>query len=110
EHARVAWPVERDPIEYLTTLAYAQTDTALVRPDVAAPHGALGVDADPVARDVGPHAPVRECAIGRDVEGREPTSERFGHDQHGVVGRYDHAVREPQIGGDFAGITVRRDE
>src|SRR4029453_10855404 len=57
EHARVAGAVELDPVEHITTLADAKTDTSFVRSDVAAPHGAFGVEADPVARDVGPHAP-----------------------------------------------------
>src|SRR5262245_36452308 len=55
QHARVAWAVQLDPIQHLAALADAKDHTALLGPDVAAPHGALGVQADPIARDAGPH-------------------------------------------------------
>ena len=72
--------------------------------------GTVGVDADPVAGDVGPHAPVRQAAIRGDVESGKSTSERLGHDQRGVVRRHDHAVREREVIDHVAGVTVGRDE
>src|SRR5436309_13477661 len=74
QHARVAGAVELDPIEHLTTFADTQTYTSVVRCHVAAPHGAVGVDADPVARKISPRAPVRQGPVGRDVEGGDPSS------------------------------------
>ena len=78
QHAGVAGAVELDPMEHLPTLADPETDTSFIWADVAAPHRAFGVHADPVAGDVRPHPPVRQGPIGCDVEGREPTSERLG--------------------------------
>ena len=95
-------------MEHLPTLADPETDTSFIWADVAAPHRAFGVHADPVAGDVRPHPPVRQGPIGCDVEGREPTSERLGHDERGVVRRHNHAVRECQAVGDLAGLAVRR--
>jgi hypothetical protein len=50
QHARVAGAIEFYPIEHLTTLADTQTNSSLIRSDVAAPHRAFGVDADPLIR------------------------------------------------------------
>src|SRR5439155_7429037 len=52
----------------------------------------------------------RQTAVSRDVEGREPVCVRLGEDQCGVVGRYDHAVRERDAIRHLAGRAVGGDE
>ena len=59
---------------------------------------------------VGPHPPVRQAAVGGDVEGGEAAGEGLGDDQRGVVGRDDHAVGELDAVGDLAGRAVRCDQ
>jgi hypothetical protein len=75
EHARVARAVELDAVEDLAALTDAQDGALPARAYRAAPDGTLGVDTDPVTRDVGPDAPVREATVLGDVEGREPGRE-----------------------------------
>src|SRR5206468_3566789 len=81
-------------LQHLTTFAHAHA--TLVR-DVPVPDGVCGVEADTVgetAVEVGPYPPVRQAAVGRDVEGREPLAVRLRQDQRRVVGRHYHAVGE----------------
>ena len=94
ERASEAAAVQVDRLKHLATFANAYA--ALVR-DVPVPDGAFGVEAYPV-RDasgkVGPHSPVRQAAVRRDVEGCKSFAVGLGHDQGRVVGRHDHAIRE----------------
>ena len=81
EHAREAAAVELDPVEDLAALADA--DAAPVG-HVGVPDGTLGVDADAVrdaVAEVGPDAPAREAAVGRDVQRRQAAAVGLGQDQ-----------------------------
>src|SRR5262249_58612950 len=76
EHASEAAPVELDPLQHLTTLAHAHT-SGFAFLHGRAPYGARRVEADSVAAlaEFGPHASVRQAAVGGDVERREPAGE-----------------------------------
>jgi hypothetical protein len=76
--AREAAAVQADRLEHLPALADAHA--ALIG-DVGVPDGVLGVGAEAV-RDaiaqIGPHAPVRQAAVGVDVERGEPLGVGLG--------------------------------
>ena len=92
--------------------AFADAHAPLVR-HVRVPDGVLRVGTDavryPVA-ELGPHPPVRQASVGRDVERREPLGIGLGDDQRPIVGHDEHAVREGQAVGDLASRAVRGDE
>src|SRR5947209_3485498 len=72
EHASEATAVKIDRLQHRT--AFADAHAALVG-DVSVPDGFVGVDADAVgnaAAEGGPHPPVRQAPVRRDVERGEP--------------------------------------
>src|SRR5262245_20639875 len=73
------------------------------------PDRAFGIEADAVgvaALDLRPGAPVRERAVGCDVEGRQPMRERLADDQRLAIGRDHRAVGEQQVVGGFRRLAV----
>src|SRR5215218_9088604 len=94
EHAGEAAAVELDRLQHLT--AFANAHTPFVR-DVPVPDCAFCIEADAVGdavTEVGPYPPVRQSAVGSDVECREPVAVGLREDQRRVVGRNYDAIRE----------------
>src|SRR5918995_1101489 len=110
ERAGEAPPVELDRLEHLAALANAH---ATLVGDVAVPDGVLGVDADAVGdsvAEVGPHPPVREAALVRDVERREAFPVGVGDDQGRAVRGHVHAVGEGDVIGHLATRAIWGDQ
>src|SRR5260370_25392220 len=81
EHASEAASIEIDSLQALAALANAY---ATLVGDVGVPDGVLCIEADTIGNavaEVGPHSPVRKATVGLDVEGRELSAVRLGHDQ-----------------------------
>src|SRR5215204_798743 len=62
EHARVARTIDLDAVDDLAPFAHAEDAAPSVVADGTAPHSTFAVEADAVARDIRPEAPVREAA------------------------------------------------
>src|SRR5215211_1405554 len=98
--------VEVDRLQHLA--AFPNAHATPIR-DVPVPDGAFGVEAYAVrdaVTQVGPYPPVREAAVLRDVECREPVGVGLSEDQLRVVGRHGHTVGERNAIGHPPGRTV----
>jgi hypothetical protein len=81
--------------------------------NVAVPDGPVGVQADTVGHatiQVGPDPPVRQAAVGGDVERRELVGVGLGDDQPLVVGRHGHPIGEADALGHLASRPVGGEE
>jgi hypothetical protein len=76
EHAGEAAAIEVDDLQDLAARAHAHAATA---PDVAVPHGTLGIQADAVGvvGDLGPGPAVGQATVGGDAEGGEPLASQL---------------------------------
>src|SRR5262249_24076186 len=110
ERASDAAAIKFDPLQHLPSFANAH---ATFVGDIGVPDGALGIEADAVGdavAKVGPHSPPGQVAVHGDVESREPFRVGLGDDQHRVVWRYEHAVREREAVRHLASQTVGGDQ
>src|SRR5205085_7999501 len=102
--------VKIDRLQHLT--AFANAHATLVG-DVRVPDGVFRIEANAVwyaSGEVGPHPPVRQAAVSRDVEGSEFLAIGLGHNQGRVVGRHHHAIWECDAIGYPPGRAIRGDQ
>jgi hypothetical protein len=102
--------VKVDRLQHLTTFANAHA--TFVR-NVSVPDGVIIIAADAIgdaAVKSRPHAPVRQTPVRGDVESRAPLAIGFRDDQHGIVGRHGHTIRESDVVGHLSSQAIRGDE
>src|SRR6266581_1175036 len=91
------WPV-RAPSAMLVvpchSVAIMNSVLLLAPPSAQAKHPRSRSTVWGAAVEVGPHPPVRQAAVSRDVEGCEFLAIGLGHNQGRVVGRHYHAIWE----------------
>src|SRR6266487_4462793 len=110
ECASEATTIQVDRLQYLAT--FANTHATLVG-DIAVPDGVYGVQANAVrgaVAKVSPYPPVRQAAVGRNVEGCESFAVGLRKDQRCVVGCHHHAIWECDTICYLPGRAIRGDQ
>src|SRR5207244_5926760 len=100
-------------LDLLQSLATSANPHATLVGDIAVPDGIYGVQANAVrgaVAKVSPYPPVRQAAVGRNVEGCESFTVGLREDQRRVVGRHHHAIWECDTICYLPGRAIRGDQ